>query len=182
MRFMPGANVVQDEIGTSRFVEIRLALKLPARLRIVILMFAVCLLALTILVALSRSKALPPDLFADYVDFFPGAYWSMGLAHTFRCNVDVATGVKYCFLSPPVSLFTDIGLTIVDNQITRTTFSLYENTFKVGDLAALWGTPEVQIAGYIAYLDWQNQKIGAIARTDDGRFDYFLLVSTVTFY
>ncbi len=179
---MPSAKVVRNEIRASRPVEIRLTFKLPARLWVVIIMFAVCLLALTIPVALSRSKALPSDLFADYIDFFPGAYWSMGLERTFRCNVDVATGVKYCFLRPPGTLFTNIGLTIVDNQITRTTFSLYENTLKAGDLATLWGKPEVQISGYIAYLDWRDQKISAVARTDDGRFDYSLLVSSVTFY
>jgi hypothetical protein len=183
MRFMPGANVIRGESELHwRPTQIRFALKFPARLWVAILMITLCLLALTLPIALSKSAEAPSDVFVDYVDFFPGQYWSTGLESAFRCNIDIPSGIKYCFFRSQKALFEDIGVSIIDGKITRIAFTLRQDTLKAGDLAALWGRPEIQIAGYIAYLDWQNQKIRAIARTDNARFDYFLPVSSVAFY
>jgi hypothetical protein len=121
-------------------------------------------------------------MFADYADFFPGQYWSTALESAFHCNVDFANSHKYCLFDPQDERFAAISLTIANNNITRMTFSLAQNTIKSGDLAALWGKPEVQIIGYIAYLDWRDPKIKAVARIEDRRFDYFLPVSSVIFY
>lgn len=154
--------------------------RIPVRLWNTILIATACLLALTIPIALSKST--PSDIFEDYTDFFPGQYWSTALERAFRCNQDVVTRVKYCFFSPQEDLFENIGLTIIESKITRIAFTLRQNALRAGDLAALWGKPEVQIAGYIAYLDWQSPKIKAVTRTNDGRFNYFLPVSRIAFY
>lgn len=180
MQYTSSVEVIRGEVGHSQpIVGTRPPFKIPLFLWLVILTFVCCFMAS--IMPLSKPAVSLPDIFADYVDFFPGGYWSTALERAFRCNVDVATGAKYCFLRPQDGLFSDIGVTIINDQISQIVFALHQSALKAGDLAALWGRPEIQISGYIAYLGWQNQKVKAIARTDDGRFDYFLHLSSLAF-
>jgi len=183
MRFTSVATIIR---GESKFhgwyPRTSFAPRLPVRFGIMILAISLCFFALTISISLSKSSEMPTDVFAAYPDIFPGQYWARAMESVFRCNFEFRSGSTYCFSRQQDDLFANISLTIRGSKITKITFTLRQNMLKLGDIVALWDKPGIQIAGYLAYLDWRNQKIKAIAYTDDGRFDYFLPVISVVFY
>jgi hypothetical protein len=157
------------------------SIRLTRRLKMNLIVVAMLLFVVIGIAVLARPTESPPNPFIDYADFLPGQFWSAGVAQAFRCNTDIAGGNAYCFLSPADGAFSDIGVTIAGDQITQTAFTLRENTLKVGDLASLWGRPDIQILGHATHLDWPAQGITAIAYSDDGQFNYWQPIIYVSF-
>ena len=127
--------------------------KLPLYLWFMLCVFLGVLVMVATVTALARSMQPPSDPFLDYADILPGQP---------RSTVVMGTG-------------------FTQGVIRHNTLMVPENTLRLGDLVALWGTPEVQEYGNVATFVWRDGAIVASTLAYSGRFSLFLPVWSVSF-
>jgi hypothetical protein len=89
---------------------------------------------------LSKPIVAPFDPFSVYVDIFPRQSMSAVEAKDFLCqtphNIYHHPVHKYCYLMP-AGIISSIKVALSDDVISQITFTMRENSLKVGDLVLL---------------------------------------------
>jgi hypothetical protein len=137
------------------------------------------------------AKLFEPMQFSDpftlYTDIVPGerADSSALQARGFWCLADSlpspADITVNCASSVQTESIAGINVVIWDGVVQRLDFALHEGELRVGDLALLWGRPEIHKAVRSIMLIWRERRITALSRTDDGHFTYFKPVLQLSF-
>jgi len=127
------------------------------------------------------ERASPIDPFEPYADIMPGQSLDTGLEYGFKCQFVFST--ESCYLTPETGIFSNIEVRITMNtgRITRVMFKMREKTLTFGDLALLWGKPEIAVYAGIANFRWRDRRIVAIPKTYNGHFSYWLPITFVAF-
>jgi hypothetical protein len=137
--------------------------------------------------ALAGYTTLPSNPFASFADVLPGQPRSALVARGFSCPVSffIATDPdvtdETCVFYQAIDIFRQVQVTVSQGVIRHLTFIMRENALTIGDLAALWGNPEVQEYGRSVDLFWRSHGVYAIASNISGRFSPFLPVWSVSF-
>lgn len=124
-----------------------------------------------------------PDPLAAFADVFPGQYLDAHMLETegFSCYVDTqpspADIIERCSRVFQTGTFSQISVTIWDGIVKWLYLSLHEHSLNVGDLALLWGNPELRMNGAGMDVSWPDRRITGSGRSLNGRFTYFVLVS-----
>jgi len=127
----------------------------------------------------------PLNPFSIFADVFPGQPRSAVAARGFSCPASfffiTEPGLtdETCFLNPTAGPFFQVSVITSQDLIRHITFTLRENTLTLGDLAALWGMPEVHEYGHAAFFMWSNSGVIATTIAYTGEFSLFLPVRTV---
>jgi len=160
------------------------------RLSLVVVLFITMSMAtlLTILFAqlgfAGREPVVNP--FLAYASLFPDQPWTSALAREFLCYDTVmpspADVTEECVFRPQTGSLSQVNITVWDGIIIRLRFAVRENSLRVGDLAMLWGTPDLQSYAQGASLyQWHDHSMVALTSSNGGRFTYFLPVSYIHF-
>jgi hypothetical protein len=154
--------------------------------------------------ALVRRDA-PPDPFVPYDYIFRSEYEDLSARQEFSCNTNsIVTGFvaggRYtasyveCTYDPaagPVSRITAgyfphfnvAGGTYVNAHFTRITFAARERALTIGDLALLWGSPNIHYTNSLVTFTWPGFGVTAVSlRPSETRWDYFLPIVAINFY
>jgi hypothetical protein len=98
----------------------------------------------------------------------------------FYCrNIGIAR-INDCSYNPATGLFSHITIALhIDDSQTNAAFTVRKNLLTLGDLALLWGKPNIEAGDHTLYLEWPDNHASAIASDYDGRFTYFLPIMHV---
>jgi hypothetical protein len=145
-------------------------------------------LGITVIVAgataLTRFQT-PGNPFAAYDDLISGNTQdpAFGSNHEtlLRAVFDVACTTslvqKYCYYQPESGPFAVIQFHDLNREGERGIyFDVRDNALTVGDLALLWGRPEITQHENSLVLHWPDQHMSTVVRSDSGQFSYFLPV------
>ena len=115
--------------------------------------------------ALAQATVPPANPFLEYADLFPGQSVSAVNARSFSCHStnNYYESEETCASTVASGVVASIDIVISEGLIGQTTFTLRDNTFKVGDLILLFGESALQTYPHRAYFSWQG---------------FFLIVST----
>ena len=58
---------------------------------------------------------------------------------------------------------------------------LHPGAFSIGDLALLWGRPQIRKAGRWVSLNWPERRINGSSWSDNAQWSYFQAVMQVSF-
>jgi len=138
--------------------------------------------------ALPRLMQSPTNPFSDYADILPGQPRSALILHGFACAESGAVTPsrpsisQYCVLLPKTGAFDHIGAIVSSSVIMQVYFSVRDDASVVGDLAKMWGRPEIG-ASYREWvtLYWPGSGFPVRAQAEPGRFSYFLPLRRVIF-
>ena len=100
---------------------------------------------------------LPSNPFAAYADVFPGQPIRALSAHEPSCWHDYYLDVSEtrCNLSPKSGVFSEVAVIYANDLIHHISFTMRDNTFKIGDLAVLLGVSEFHAHGSVLFL-WRG--------------------------
>jgi hypothetical protein len=123
-----------------------------------------------------------PEPFVSLADLFPGQPRSAVEARGFSCMViGFGTYAETCLLLPNTGIFSEIGVTTSPlGYVNSSYFRLREDTLRLGDLAALWGRPEVYDQYEYLLFSWFGGSVNATSAYT-GRFSFLLPVDRVFF-
>jgi hypothetical protein len=135
--------------------------------------------------ALAQYTPAPPNPFASFADVFPGQPRSSLIARRFSCltvGYDTARAApdETCVLLPASGLFAQVEVIVSRSLIREITFTLREDTLRVGDLMLFWGEPTVTIYSRSVYLYWRSRGVFAIVVGYSERFSLQLPVRRVS--
>jgi hypothetical protein len=132
---------------------------------------------------LGHGGTSPPNPFASFGDVFLGQPRSAIEAQGFLCKTHVPGGgnilEEFCDSSPDSGTFSLISVGMTQGNIRFITFVARTQAFRVGDLVALRGRPEVNEYGHTAHLYWRNRNVKAVTFPYHGSFSLFLPVLRV---
>jgi hypothetical protein len=172
----PVAGVGQPDQRTTAVLPARLPVYIRIPLFIVMLTTAVLVGWITLI--WQNGQAANP--FADYEDLFPGQPQSNAMAQTFSCLANAATeSSKFCTYAPAGSPFSFISITLSDHDVKWLDFTVRDDTLTIGDLARLWGRPQIRLH-HAANFDWPDLGISAAGWTEGSEFTYFIPISRVS--
>jgi hypothetical protein len=90
---------------------------------------------------LSKPIVAPFDPFSAYVDIFPGQHMSAVRARGFLCNSTYDyyhdPAVEDCTFTPAAGVISGVNVAVSEDVIRQITFTMRENSLKVGDLVLL---------------------------------------------
>jgi len=131
----------------------------------------------------TRPTQPSPNPFLEYADMFPGNPLSLTHTKAFSCsgsnNYYIASEVT-CRFSPDSSMFSEVAVIISNGAISQTTFTLHNNTLKVGDLAFLFASPNFQAYPRKVFFFWSNLFV-IVSTTANGNHASIRPVWSVTF-
>ena len=112
-----------------------------------------------------RSQS-PFNPFLEYADVLPGQPEDALKSRPFSCRRDYNynfPGDDSCNLEPSSSIFSRVEPVITKGYIRQTTFTLRDDTLKIGDLVLLLGDPQFRVYPRKTFFFYNN---------------YFVIVST----
>jgi hypothetical protein len=129
-------------------------------------------------IAWARYGVPSPNPFSSYVDIFPGQPSSALQARGFSCSMEFNryTSNEYCFSYPAAGVFSKVGVVVSKGVISIISFTMRENTLRLGDLMMLWGKPDFTENDRSTYYFWRGSGVTAIADNDTGRFTHYFPV------
>jgi hypothetical protein len=106
--------------------------------------------------------------FLEYMDIFPGQSTDAVKSRTFSC-VDIhsyqVSSDQSCALTVSSSVFSHIEITISGGYIRDTTFTMRDDTFKVGNLVLLFGNPTFRVSPYNVFFSWNDLFVSVLTMT-----------------
>lgn len=142
-------------------------------------------LAMAVLVGvwtlLVRPGVQPQDAFSDFVEILPGQAWNENVAKQFSCEPDKSAVQGYCFRLPAAGPFLLVAVSLSDGVVSQTDFSVHEGALTVGDLALLWGRPNVRLYRQSVNLDWPSVGVTANGWAESWQFSYSIPVQRISF-
>ena len=150
-------------------------LRLPAYLRIIFAVLAGNIALVMAWTALVRTPTLRQDPFSSYEYIFLGRLKSDLVVEEYSCQAGpIPRLMEYCSYAPTAGTFSHIGVMVEGSRIILVTFTLRENTLRIGDLALWWGKPDVQLMGRVVTLSWPGRGVTTLTiPSHSRRFDYF---------
>jgi hypothetical protein len=156
--------------------------RLSARLLVVFFMlvgFTVVNVGTMVLAGHATTLSNP---FSTYADILPGQHRSAVVARGFSCAMDyLLSHDQYCTLDLETGISSQVGVVISRGAVRQTDFYLRENTLRIGDLALLWGTPDLRYGQSVATFIWSGSGVSAWGVFSSGRNPLLLPVQGVSF-
>ncbi|MBC7812372.1 MAG: hypothetical protein H7175_14545 [Burkholderiales bacterium] len=127
------------------------------------------------------------DPFSAFSDLFGDDATQAALARGFTCRQsepgsDLQNSADFCVQRDVDDRFSGIYVYLSANIVNEIRFSLQENTLKIGDLAVLWGEPDIRRYCEAVVVSWPNRHIMAlVAPPRSERIGYFSPIASVTF-
>jgi hypothetical protein len=179
----------QSALPLPRFPKIeRITVIVGQPLQILLALLCVMSTATLATILFSRLIGQEPtvDPFLAYASLFPGQPWGSVLAHEFLCYQSVmpspADLSEGCDYHPETGQISQVYVTTWDGFITRASFTIRDNGLRVGDLALLWGEPElVSFGSGVESFRWPDRGIVALMLPQNGQDTYFSPVVQVNF-
>jgi hypothetical protein len=125
--------------------------------------------------------------FSAFSDLFGSDARQAALARGFTCRDDGSSSSPQrlsdmCTQRGTEKIFAEIYLWASGSAANEIRFSPRENTLALGDLAALWGTPEIRQYCETLVYSWPAHHVTALlAEPRTGRINYFSPVLSVSF-
>ena len=122
-----------------------------------------------------------------YADVMPGQSIDVTIleAKGFSCKEDMrptpADLAELCSNSVANQQVGTITILVWDAIVKRLDLKLQDGIFVIGDLALLWGQPEVQHIGHWVDLCWHERHVSASVWSDNEQFSYFRPISQLSF-
>ncbi len=144
-----------------------------------------CAVVIMSVTALAQHTPVPLDPFPAYADVFPGQPGSAVEAKAFSCKQDYDhinyPEYVYCMFTPISGVFSRVEAKISNGTIYQLTFTMRDNTIRVGDLAVFLIIPTHQTLDGELYFYLPESFV--IVRTADyvSRFSPFLSIRNVSF-
>jgi hypothetical protein len=142
--------------------------------------------SITVISATRMTEANQPlfDPFTPYADILLWQSENDIEAHGFRCLLNrIPTG----FTSRCLSLLSNraiseivVGFSYI-GRLTQVAFTLREK-LTLGHVILLWGKPEIDIVGELAYFYWSQRHITATASIYNHHISYWLPIANVAFH
>ncbi len=161
------------------------------RLRLSPLLLIVCVISfgfavvITGVTTLAHDGPAPPNPFPAYADVFPGQPASAVEGRTFSCQQDYdhfshPEDVQ-CTLFPTSDVFSSVEAIISKNTIYQLTFTMRDNTLRVGDLEVFLKMPTRYTDYGTAYFFSPGIIVIAMTADNTRQFSPFLPVWSVSF-
>jgi hypothetical protein len=146
-----------------------------------LLKYSLLPVAVALMLTLPARDAAPQENpFSAYADLFPGQPGSSTESKDFHCGHDAGNDPsRYCVLRPADGPFSIIGVRVLDRTIVHLNFTLRPNQYRVGDLALLWGRPQVKRNGENMNFAWPSSDTRAATSAQKEQVNYFLPVLRV---
>jgi hypothetical protein len=126
----------------------------------------------------------PPNPFAPFADVFPGQPGNGVEARGFSCvrrPYGAYRGLEDCTCILATGAFSLVEVIISEGTIRQTDFTMRGSTLRIGDLAMLWGIPDVHKGVHTPYFYWPGNGILATTISYSGQFSFFLALRSVLF-
>jgi hypothetical protein len=135
--------------------------------------------------AVAQHTEPPPNPLASFADLLPGQPGSDLEGRGFSCYeeaYDYGAARDNCLIHLATGAFTRIGLLISkDRTIRQVTFSVRENTLRLGDLMLTLGRPEIHRYGHQMTFYWRSTGIAASTIVYNGQYSAFLPLWSISF-
>jgi hypothetical protein len=100
----------------------------------------------------------------------------------FSCNPDNRSGTsEFCTRAPANGAFSLVAVTHSEGIISRVSFTVREDRLAIGDLALLWGRPEIRVYGHSVSVVWPSRGVSAEGWAKSRRFSYAIPVLRIAF-
>ena len=161
-------------------------LRVPAYLRLVLMLLVGFAVANIGARTLARSATASSNPFLAYADIFPGQPTSAIQARGFSCPSDLdyndATVGTFCRTTPTDGVFSQIYVIISNGIIRNVNFIMRDKTLMVGDLEIVLGVPLIHKYPQTPFFIWISKNITVKATiVYAGRFSLFLPIWGVSF-
>lgn len=150
-------------------------MRLPGYLRLAFLLAsAMTLLVLGWTLALSLNEQ-PINPLIAYTSILPGQPRNAMIAKIFSCGFETGSEgrIEYCTCSPATGPFLFIAVTFSSNVVSSVDFIARKDALTVGQVAADWGRPQVQVYGQSVLLRWPHIGVIINGQAQSRRFSYF---------
>jgi hypothetical protein len=135
---------------------------------------------------LGASLPLPPDPFEAYADLFPGQPRSAAVASGFSCPASffnpgaVPLPIETCVFWPVTGPFSQIIVSVSQDEIRQLRFILRGTALKMPDLIAWWGAPLIEDVGEVRQYHWTVRGTHASVIVLTGRHSPMSLLHSVS--
>jgi len=150
--------------------------KLPIKFWLVFSIFITNLGLIVGVAILTKHDEAPMNPLSAYTDL-PGASVSELIAQGFLCEIHAPT----CTLRLDSGVFSSIEVLISNNRVSSIGFTVRSGALNVGDLALLWGRPQILWYRRGGSLEWPETGISATVLSKNHLFDYFLPIHCISF-
>jgi hypothetical protein len=168
--------------------EFAIYMRLPLYLRFMGSLLAGIIVICASAITLPRLAQPSPNPFAAYVHLsaryspeleFWSSYETLTLAGLeLACTTSPIE--KYCVYQTEFGPFAIIQFNdLNDEGESGISFIAGDHALSIGDAALLWGRPIIVRQEKSLLLDWPSQRMSAVIHSDNGRFNYFLPVSSL---
>ena len=152
--------------------------------RIAFVMIGVMSILLMAFTVFTGRNQAPVDPFGSFADILPGQPWNAEKEQRFKCYLNLTpTYEEDCSMNLATGLFLKIqvSVSLPTGEIRKTIFIPRETSLRLGQLAILWGRPEVKVYSGIMNIRWPKAHTVAIPQSDFAKFSYWLPISYVAF-
>lgn len=158
------------------------SVRLPVYVNLMLLVSAVIAVVVVGWTIPVRQPEQPSNAFIDYAVILPGQPLSAVLGMGFSCNSTNSSGSsEYCTRSPADGPFRLIAVTLSEGMVSRVTFTIREAALVTGDLALLWGRPNIRFYDKSLNMEWPSVGVSAEGWAENRRFSYALPVLRLSF-
>lgn len=129
----------------------------------------------------ARLAAQPSNPFEAFVEVLPGVSTDPTFSKEFTCYPITNTFIELCTLAPATGPVEHVQLIRKYGTIYYTFFHLRENVLNLGELALLWGKPDVAPPQDETGLTWSRYDARVNLASGTGDVNYFLPVQSISF-
>jgi len=157
--------------------------KLPIYLRLIMIVLTIVVVLTAGWTTLVRQVVAPTNPFFEFAEILPGQPQRSVRAQGFSCSMHTYPVLPnaYCTRAPAAGPFSLIGVIVTDGIVSRVNYSVSPGVLTIGDLALLWGRPNVRMYRQSVNLDWPGMGITASAWAENSRFSNFIPVLSISF-
>jgi len=160
------------------------------RISITLLLVVSFLAAVVVVNTLAKhlGEADATEPFAAFADRLPGHQLDTSIlkAEGFTCSFDLAPLPYYvseeCWQQFQTGLFSLVHMTVWDGTVKRLDLLIRGDWLTVGELALLWGRPDVYKNGNYLNVSWSDPHVMGTVLPRNGRFTFFLALSQISIY
>jgi hypothetical protein len=156
----------------------------PAGLQVpfcVLIPVCVCISIMMLMAAcitLAKGEVLPSPLLA-WADILPGQPRSAIAGHEFLCAPSPPNCPDTCVYLPASGPFFQISVVRGCEEIEAVWFIVRDHALTVGELARMWGRPEIQEIGRFTTIAWPERSARALIRAPSHRLNYWLPIAYI---
>ncbi len=165
----------------------------PSYVRLMLIAAVAMAAVVTMWTLLFHQEVPPVNPFAETLEGVLGQPRQAIAAQSFSCSPSsggypqsspehtVAEQSGYCSRAPVAGPFSLIGAALSRGVVRQVEFSMRAGALTVGDLALLWGRPNVRIYRQSVNLEWPRIGISANGWAESWRFSYSIPVQRISF-